>query len=162
MQRPNFLLHQKSGVPAPQHGPLRHTLFYKSTTGSAGILDGGLCVRRPGGRWARGREQDVQTYLVAELHAGGVAAVFAADAQAQVGAGGAAQLCGHFHQLAHAVLIQVGNGSLVHLVIVVVAEELAASSRLKPKVIWVRSLVPKLKNSASLAISSAVRAARGI
>ena len=28
--------------------------------------------------------------------------------------------------------------------------------------IWVRSLVPKLKNSASLAISPAVRAARGI
>ena len=37
-----------------------------------------------------------------------------------------------------------------------------ASSRLKPKVIWVRSLVPKEKNSASVAISSAVRAARGI
>ena len=29
-------------------------------------------------------------------------------------------------------------------------------------VVWVRSLVPKLKNSASLATSSAVRAARGI
>ncbi len=37
-----------------------------------------------------------------------------------------------------------------------------ASSRLKPKVIWVRSLVPKEKNCASLAISSAVNAARGI
>ena len=37
-----------------------------------------------------------------------------------------------------------------------------ASSRLNPKVIWVRSLVPKEKKSASLAISSAVRAARGI
>ncbi len=36
------------------------------------------------------------------------------------------------------------------------------SSRLKPKVIWVRSLVPKEKNSASSAILSAVRAARGI
>jgi hypothetical protein len=30
-----------------------------------------------------------------------------------------------------------------------------------PKVVWVRSLVPKLKNSASSAIWSAVRAARG-
>ncbi len=39
---------------------------------------------------------------------------------------------------------------------------LATSSREKPKVIWVRSLVPKEKNWASLAISSAVRAARGI
>ncbi len=36
------------------------------------------------------------------------------------------------------------------------------SSREKPKVIWVRSLVPKLKNSADSAISSAVSAARGI
>ena len=35
------------------------------------------------------------------------------------------------------------------------------SSRLKPKVIWVRSLVPNEKNSASSAILSAVRAARG-
>jgi len=36
------------------------------------------------------------------------------------------------------------------------------SSRLKPNVIWVRSFVPKLKNSAVSAIRSAVRAARGI
>ena len=36
------------------------------------------------------------------------------------------------------------------------------SSREKPKVIWVRSLVPKEKNSASSAIWSAVSAARGI
>ena len=35
------------------------------------------------------------------------------------------------------------------------------SSRLKPKVIWVRSLVPNEKNSASAAISSAISAARG-
>ena len=36
------------------------------------------------------------------------------------------------------------------------------SSREMPKVVCVRSLVPKLKNSASSAIWSAVRAARGI
>ena len=40
--------------------------------------------------------------------------------------------------------------------------KLPASSRLKPKPIWVRSLVPKLKNSASSAIWSEVMAARGI
>ena len=34
------------------------------------------------------------------------------------------------------------------------------SSRLKPRVIWVRSLVPKLKNSAVSAIWSAAMAAR--
>ena len=39
---------------------------------------------------------------------------------------------------------------------------LPASSRLTPNVICVRSLVPKLKNSATSAISSAVSAARGI
>ena len=38
----------------------------------------------------------------------------------------------------------------------------SASSREKPKVIWVRSLVPKLKKSAYSAISFAVTAARGI
>jgi len=38
---------------------------------------------------------------------------------------------------------------------------LFTSSREKPKVVWVRSLVPKLKNSASLAIWSANSAARG-
>ena len=37
----------------------------------------------------------------------------------------------------------------------------SASSRLKAKVIWVRSLVPKEKKSASSAMASAVRAARG-
>jgi hypothetical protein len=36
---------------------------------------------------------------------------------------------------------------------------LPASSRLKPKVIWVRSLVPKEKNSASLAIGRRSRGA---
>ena len=38
----------------------------------------------------------------------------------------------------------------------------SASSRLMPKVVWVRSLVPNEKNSAYWAISPAVRAARGI
>ena len=38
----------------------------------------------------------------------------------------------------------------------------SASSREMPKVVWVRSLVPKEKNCALRAISPAVRAARGI
>jgi hypothetical protein len=38
---------------------------------------------------------------------------------------------------------------------------LPASSRLMPNVVWVRSLVPKLKNSALAARSPARRAARG-
>ena len=61
-----------------------------------------------------------------ELHAGGVAAVLAADAQVHVGTGGLAQLHGHLHQLAHALLVHVGEGiGLVDLLVVVVAEELA-------------------------------------
>ena len=55
-----------------------------------------------------------------------IAAVFAADAQMQVGAGGTAQLGGHLHQLAHAHLIQLGEGIvLVDLLIIVSAQELA-------------------------------------
>ena len=38
---------------------------------------------------------------------------------------------------------------------------LPMSSRENPKVIWVRSFVPKLKKSACLAMSLASRAARG-
>ena len=41
-------------------------------------------------------------------------------------------------------------------------KNLPASSRENPNVIWVKSLVPKQKKSASVAISSAVRAALGI
>ena len=40
-------------------------------------------------------------------------------------------------------------------------KDASTSSREKPQVIWVRSLVPKEKNSADPAISPAVMAARG-
>ena len=63
---------------------------------------------------------------MAELHGGGVTAVLAADTQVDVGAGLLAQLGGHGHQLAYAVLIQVGEGiGLIDLLVVVVAQELA-------------------------------------
>ena len=52
---------------------------------------------------------------------------------------------------------QISSASLVYS-----GRNLPASSRLTPSVICVRSLVPKLKNSATSAISSAVSAARGI
>ena len=68
----------------------------------------------------------VQAHLVAELHGSGVAAVLAADAHMDVGAGLMAQLDGHGHQLAHALLIQVGEGiGLVDLILVVIIQELA-------------------------------------
>ena len=78
-----------------------------------------------------GRAADVvQTNIVAELHARGIAAVLTADAQAQVGTGLTAIVCSHLHQLAHADLIQVLERiALVDLVLVVSARNLAASSR---------------------------------
>ena len=52
--------------------------------------------------------------------------MLAADAQADVGAGLPAQLHGHGHQLAHAGLVQMGEGiGLVDLGVVVVVQELA-------------------------------------
>ena len=62
---------------------------------------------------------------MAELDRRGVAAVLAADAQAQVGTGGAAVGGSHLDQLAHADLIQVLERiALVDLVVVVSAQEL--------------------------------------
>ena len=52
--------------------------------------------------------------------------MLAADAQMQVGVGGATQLAGHVHQLADTLLIQLGKGIVfVDLLIVVSAQELA-------------------------------------
>ena len=79
--------------------------------------------------------------------------MLAADAQMDVGAGSAAHLAGHIHQLANAGLIQLGEGiALVDLLVVIGAQELAGVITAEAKVIWVRSLVPKEKNSASVAI----------
>ena len=62
-------------------------------------------------RHAEGRAAHVvEAHVVAELDGGGIAAVLAADAQLDVGAGLAAQFGSHLHQLAHAVLIQTGEG----------------------------------------------------
>ena len=96
----------------------------------AGVLDGSLSGSQAGDGHAEGGAGDiVQAHIVAELHGGGVAAVLAADAQLQVGAGLAAQLAGHFHQTAHAGLIQTGEGiALVDLVGVVGVQELAGRS----------------------------------
>jgi glyoxylase-like metal-dependent hydrolase (beta-lactamase superfamily II) len=63
---------------------------------------------------------------------------------------------------AHAGLVDEANGFFLMISILVVRRrKLPESSRLMPRQVWVRSLVPKLKNSAVSAISSAVRAARG-
>ena len=64
------------------------------------IADGSLGGGEAGDGHTEGRAGHiVQTHLVAELHGGGIAAVLAADAQMQLGAGGAAHLAGHIHQL---------------------------------------------------------------
>ena len=59
------------------------------------VLDGGLCGGQTGDGDTEGRAGHVvETHLVAEGHAGGIAAVLAADAQVQLGIGAAAQLGG--------------------------------------------------------------------
>ena len=107
------------------------------------ILDRGLgggeaCDRHPEG----GAGHIGEPHVVAELHGRGIAALLTADAQLDIGTGLAAQLTGHLDQTAHAHLIQAGEGiGLIDLPVIVAGQE---------------------KNSASLAMSSAVRAARGI
>ena len=64
---------------------------------------------------------------MAELNAGGVAAVLAADAQTQVRVGRAAIVGSHLDQLANADLIQMLERiALVDLVLVVSAQELGS------------------------------------
>ena len=63
--------------------------------------------------------------------------MLAADAQTQVGTGLTAVMCSHLDQLADADLVQMLERiALVDLGIIVAVRNLAASSRLKPKVIW--------------------------
>ena len=88
--------------------------------GELHLLDGGLSGGQTGDGHTEGRAGHiVQTGAVAELHGGGIAAVLAADTQMQVGVHAAAQLAGHIHQLADALLIQLGEGIvLVDLLII--------------------------------------------
>ena len=63
---------------------------------------------------------------MAEFHGGRVAAVFAADAQLDIGAGSSAHIGSHLHQSAHAVLIQSCEGiGLIDLAGIVGVQELA-------------------------------------
>ena len=79
-----------------------------------------------------------------------VAAVLAADADLEVGPCGAAALDGDLDQLADAALVEAGKGPRRGCLLARYSgRKVPTSSRLKPKVIWVRSLVPKEKNSAS-------------
>ena len=98
--RPGFLL-RKPGR--------SYTLFALSqalTRLLAGVLDCSLGSSQTCNGHTEGRAADVvQTNIVAELNARGVAAVLAADAQAQIGTGLTAIVSGHLDQLAHADLI---------------------------------------------------------
>ena len=87
---------------------------------------------------------------MAELHGLGLAAVFAADADLQVRTRLASLCSGHLHQLADAILIESGERILLEdPAFRYAGRNLLMSSREMPKVVCVRSLVPKLKNSAS-------------
>ena len=92
----------------------------------SGIFNSSLSGSQTCDRHTEGRAADVvQTDIVAELHARGVAAVLAADAQTQIGTGLAAVVGSHLDQLATADLIQMLERiALVDLVLVVCAQEL--------------------------------------
>ena len=96
----------------------------------SGILDGSLGSSQTCDRHTEGRAADVvQTNIVAELDAGRIAAVLAADAQTQVGTGLTAVMCSHLDQLADADLVQMLERiALVDLVLVVCAQELGSAS----------------------------------
>ena len=94
----------------------------------SGIFDSSLSSSQTGDRHTEGRAADVvQTDVVAELHARGIAAVLAADAQTQIGAGLTTVVGSHLDQLADADLIQMLERiALVDLVLVVCAQELGS------------------------------------
>ena len=70
---------------------------------TCGVLDSSLSSGQTCDRHTEGRAADVvQTNIVAELDAGRIAAVLAADAQTQVGTGLTAVMCSHLDQLADA------------------------------------------------------------
>ena len=78
--------------------------------GRSGIFYSCLGSRQTGdGHAEGGAGHIVQPGAVAELHAGGIAAVLAADAQVQIGIRAPAQLRRHLHQTAHAGLVQLGK-----------------------------------------------------
>jgi tetratricopeptide (TPR) repeat protein len=104
-----------------------------------------------------------QADAMAELDGVRVAAVFAADAQLDVRTVACGPSHRDLHQLADASLVNRGKRVLLDdFVLGVSARNEPESSRLMPRQVWVRSFVPKLKNSAVCAISSAVSAPRGI
>jgi hypothetical protein len=87
--------------------------------------------------------------------------VLAADADGQARLDAAALLGRHAHQLAHGGVQGDEGVDGQDADVDVERQEARAIVALMPKVVCVRSLVPKLKKSASTAISSAVRQARG-
>ena len=91
------------------------------------ITDISLSGGEASNRDAVGRAGNVgKTDFVAELYGRGVAAVFAADAAGHARTGLSALLDSHFHQRAHALLVEASERvGLVNLVRVVSAEELA-------------------------------------
>ena len=105
----------------------------------------------------------MQPDLMAKRDGFRIAAMFPANTEFDLWTRLLAQLDRHFQQLADTNRIQSANGSASKISFCMqVSISLPVSSRDKPKVICVKSFVPKEKNSASLAISSAVRAARGV
>ena len=99
---------------------------------------------------------------MAELDTAWLTTVLAADSELDVLAGAAAFGCGDLHQLANAGLVDHGERIVGDdFLLLIVREERAGVVAALPSAVCVRSFVPKLKNWAVSAISSAVRAPRG-
>ena len=115
--RPGFLLRK------PGRSYTLLVLFQALTRLLAGVLNRSLSSSQACDRHTERRAADVvQANIVAELDAGGIAAVLAADTQAQVGTGLTAIVSSHLDQLADTDLIQVLERiALVDLLLLVCA-----------------------------------------
>src|SRR5581483_1704104 len=128
------------------------------------FFEGGLGGGQAGDGDPEGRATDVgQADAMAEFDAGGLAPVFAADAEFDVGAGLASELDGDLHEFADASLVDGGKGVLFdNLQLLVFRKERAGVVAAHAQAGLGEVVGAKLKNCGSLAVWSATRAARGI
>ena len=93
----------------------------------SGVFNGCLCCGQPGNGHPEGAAGYIaQADLMAELYRNRIAAVLAADADVHIRTDRLTQAAGHFHETAHALLIQLGKGiRLVDLAVIIGIQELA-------------------------------------
>jgi len=116
------------------------------------ILNCCLCSSKNSNRHSVWRTTDiVHLFPVAEFDRFRLSSMLSANTHLKIRTGTASSLYSNIHQFSNSLLVNYLEGV-----------KLPMSSLEKPNPIWVRSFVPKEKNSASAAILSAVNAALGI